>query len=278
MKALVNKIIPFSNVDGDGNRIAIFLQGCPFNCLYCHNPETINVCCECGTCVEHCPTKAITMKQGALKWDESKCCNCDRCIKVCPHKSSPKVKEYTPKDLLEAIKKYFPFTRGVTFSGGECMRYAAFIEEFAALLQPYHKSLLLDSNGYYLFEEYPRLLSLIDGVMLDVKAFDLEQHVWLVGVSNANTIRNLQYLQHVNKLYEVRTVILPEQTAMNESTVLQVISLLKSEIPYKLLAYRPYGVRDEYRELLSNHTTSQDELHRLKELCEKNGYKTIKIV
>ena len=36
----VNKIIPFSSVDGPGNRTAVFVQGCNFNCHYCHNPET----------------------------------------------------------------------------------------------------------------------------------------------------------------------------------------------------------------------------------------------
>ena len=40
----VNKIIPFSAVDGPGNRTAIFLQGCNFDCRYCHNPETRNLC------------------------------------------------------------------------------------------------------------------------------------------------------------------------------------------------------------------------------------------
>ena len=43
MKGIVNKIIPFSNVDGPGNRLSIFFQGCNFDCLYCHNPETIEV-------------------------------------------------------------------------------------------------------------------------------------------------------------------------------------------------------------------------------------------
>ncbi len=37
----VHRIIPFSNVEGTGNRTSIFLQGCQLNCLYCHNPETI---------------------------------------------------------------------------------------------------------------------------------------------------------------------------------------------------------------------------------------------
>lgn len=37
----VHRIIPFSNVEGQGNRTSIFLQGCNINCLYCHNPEMI---------------------------------------------------------------------------------------------------------------------------------------------------------------------------------------------------------------------------------------------
>ena len=44
--ALVNKIIPFSCIDGPGNRTAIFFQGCNLKCTYCHNPETINKCLE----------------------------------------------------------------------------------------------------------------------------------------------------------------------------------------------------------------------------------------
>lgn len=42
----VHKIIPFSNVDGPGNRTAIFVQGCNLNCVYCHNPETIALPCN----------------------------------------------------------------------------------------------------------------------------------------------------------------------------------------------------------------------------------------
>lgn len=37
----VTRIIDFSPVDGPGNRMVVFLQGCNFNCWYCHNPETI---------------------------------------------------------------------------------------------------------------------------------------------------------------------------------------------------------------------------------------------
>lgn len=37
----IHRLLPFSNVEGSGNRSSIFLQGCNLNCLYCHNSETI---------------------------------------------------------------------------------------------------------------------------------------------------------------------------------------------------------------------------------------------
>ena len=45
----VNKIIPFSVVDGPGSRFAVFFQSCGFSCAYCHNPETMRMCTGCGS-------------------------------------------------------------------------------------------------------------------------------------------------------------------------------------------------------------------------------------
>jgi pyruvate-formate lyase-activating enzyme len=66
LTAPVNKIIPFSSVDGPGNRTAVFLQGCNFDCKYCHNPETRNLCVNCMACVSKCPTGALSEKAGKV--------------------------------------------------------------------------------------------------------------------------------------------------------------------------------------------------------------------
>ncbi len=49
LKLPVHRIIPFSNVEGSGNRTSIFVQGCNVNCLYCHNSETIPKTSEAAT-------------------------------------------------------------------------------------------------------------------------------------------------------------------------------------------------------------------------------------
>ena len=56
---LITDTIAFSNVDGPGNRFVVFLQGCNFDCIACHNPYSINLCNHCGDCVAACPSGEI---------------------------------------------------------------------------------------------------------------------------------------------------------------------------------------------------------------------------
>ena len=40
MKGYLTEIETMGLVDGPGMRLVLFLSGCPYRCLYCHNPET----------------------------------------------------------------------------------------------------------------------------------------------------------------------------------------------------------------------------------------------
>ena len=145
--ALVNKIIPFSAVDGPGNRTAIFLQGCNFSCKYCHNPETMHVCFNCGECIKYCPTGAISLVDGKVVYDYKKCCFCDSCFKHCPNNSSPRVRNMTAEEVMVEVKKNVPFIRGITVSGGECTRWPKFLNELMNYIPVNH--LLLNHYLYF---------------------------------------------------------------------------------------------------------------------------------
>ena len=245
MTGLVNKIIPFSSVDGPGNRTSIFLQGCNFNCIYCHNPETINICGNCGTCITACPTTALTKVNEEIIWNKSKCCNCDSCIKVCNNNSSPKVSKMSTADIINEINNYKPFIQGITVSGGECTLQEEFLINLFTKVKLLGLTCFIDSNGSKDFREMPKLLEVCDSVMLDVKSFDNNLHNKYINFDNKYVLSNLEFLASIGKLYEVRTVVVPE-IFNNEETVKKVseiISKYDSNIRYKLIKFRNLGVR-----------------------------------
>ena len=127
--APINKIIPFFFFYGPSNRMAIFFQGCQFNCRFCHNPETINLCIHCGNCVNTCPTNALSLIKNKVIWNKDLCVNCDTCIKTCKNNSSPKITYMDTDRLIEEIKRVSPYIEGITLSGGECTIHKDFIIE-----------------------------------------------------------------------------------------------------------------------------------------------------
>ena len=257
-RAPVNKIIPFSNVDGPGNRTSIFFQGCPFNCLFCHNPETINLCVGCGACVAACPAGALTMGEGRAVWDSAACVQCDTCLKVCPNGASPKVRDMTVEEVLREVKRSAPYIDGVTTSGGECTLYMDFLIDLFTGVKALGKTCLIDSNGSFDFQADPRVLAVCDGVMLDVKAVEPAWSRTLIDRGPELVLKNLHYLLEAGRLQEVRTVIFPGLDAENEETVRHVARVIGDACDYKIIRYRPYGVREVYRARLGEFETDAD--------------------
>ena len=271
ISAPVNRIIPFSNVDGPSNRMAIFFQECMFNCRFCHNPETINMCINCGACVKTCPVKALSIVDGKVVWDKSICVGCDTCIKTCQNNSSPKITWMSVDEVLEEIKKVSPYITGITLSGGECTIRKDFIIKLFPKVKEMGLTALLDSNGSLDFEENKEILEYCDGVMLDVKAYNKEFSDWLIRYPNEVILKNLEYLLKVNKLYEVRTIIFPDRDKDNEETVTYVSNIIKDKCFYKIIRYRQFGVRDEERKVLGDFTTDEEYALKYVKLAKQLG-------
>ena len=250
MKGIINKIIPFSNVDGPGKRLSISFQGCKFDCLYCHNPETIPI------------------------YDLH---NVDEYKKI----YNESLLVMTVEDVINEIGKVASFIQGITVSGGECtLQWKFLIEIFKAVKEKWpHMTCFVDSNGLIPMwtEDKKELLQVMDKMMLDIKAYTKEDHELMTGISNELVLKNFEYLVQIDKIYEVRTVIVPE--ILNNEKMVDDISKLIAKfdknLKYKLIKYRQYGVR---KEILQAYTPSQEYMENLKKIAENNGLTDIIIV
>ncbi len=278
--AIVNRILHSSVVDGPGNRAVVFLQGCNFACSYCHNPETIHCCTNCGACVAKCPAGALSIEDGKVSWNETLCCSCDTCIHICPNLASPRTTVMSAQQVMEQILPDVPFIRGITVSGGECSLQRDFVLELFRMAKEHGLSALMDSNGSYDYASDPELMEVCDGVMLDVKAFDTKAHEALTGCGNDMVLENAVYLAKTGKLEEIRTVIVPD-VLPNSQTVEKITALLRPylttrSIRYKIIAYRKFGVRPPYQAQFRSPTA--EEMQGYYRIAANNGFTDIVLI
>ncbi len=276
-KALVNRILPFSSVDGPGNRTVIFLQGCNFSCLYCHNPETISRCTGCGLCIPACPAGALDSINGRIIWNSTGCTGCDACLEACCSKSSPKAVPMIVEEIMRAIDNVRPFISGITVSGGECTLQKEFLVELFDKVHKTGRTAFIDTNGSIDFSKEEMLTNSMDMVMLDIKSFDEEEHRRLTGMSNDLVLKNAEYLARLGKLYEIRTVIVPGQldNQHNVREISDMISRLNPEIKYKLIKFRPLGVLGDMKKVTA---PSNELMEDLKKSAEEKGCRNVIVV
>lgn len=250
MKGLVTNTISFSTVDGPGNRFVVFLQGCNFNCVACHNPYTINVCNDCGECVDTCPTGALTISgMGTVQWNEATCDGRDTCITVCPYDSTPKARSTDVGELLTRIRRAAPFLSGITVSGGEPTQQTEFVRSlFSAVKADPDLRLLtcfVDSNGATGLETWAALAPAMDGAMIDLKCLDPEIHRRMTGQPNDSVLASIAQLQKLGLLYEVRLLLLAginDDPALLQRTAAWLADI-DPAMRVKLIGFRNHGVR-----------------------------------
>jgi len=172
----VHSVETFGTNDGPGIRLVIFLQGCLFRCLYCHNPDTQKV-------------------------------NSDKAISLSASQIIAKLKKQEP---------YFGSKGGVTFSGGEPTVQAKELLPICKAIKKAGFHITLDSCGAIHTKTVNQLYDVIDLVLLDVKHIDENWHKKLTRASNTNVLANASYREQTGKDLWLRYVLVPGWTDQPE--------------------------------------------------------------
>lgn len=251
LRAMVSRWLPFSCVDGPGNRLVLFLQGCNFRCPGCHNPHTMGLCDHCGDCVPGCPGRALAMQEGRVSWQAELCTHCDRCLDVCPRHASPKTRQMSVAEVLALLRRYGPLLTGVTVSGGEATTQLPFVIALFTAIKAApdlaRLTCLLDSNGSLGETGWQRLLPVLDGAMIDLKGWREPVHLALTGWGRERVLASLQLLAQAGKLAEVRLLLVPGRSDFLDATgaleeALTTFLLSLGPVPIRLNGFRHHGV------------------------------------
>lgn len=188
MSGLILSIKKYSVHDGPGIRVTFFMKGCPLKCLWCHNPEGISPY----------PQEIRQIKKVGNK----------------EFPGTERVGEYySAGDVLDIVKKEDVFIKhsggGVTFSGGEPMLQAEFLEEAlkACKENGYHTA--VDTSGYAPAGSLKSVIPYTDLFLFDLKHMDDLMHIELTGVSNRLILSNYMLLLESGKEMIIRIPVVP---------------------------------------------------------------------
>jgi len=231
---IVLDIQRMSTEDGPGLRTTVFLKGCPLNCGWCHNPESISPhpqvvwnkagCLGCGICIHTCSQKALTEGPSGIVIDRNRCRGCGDCARQCPSLSMALLGEkWLAHDLVTELARdqaYFSASGGgVTLSGGEASLQPKFTGQVLKGLKEKGIHTALDTCGHCSVKTLEQLLPCTDLVLFDIKEMDDKRHEIFTGVSNRKILENLKQVSRLlgsTRLW-IRTPIIPDATARKEN-------------------------------------------------------------
>lgn len=127
--------------------------------------------------------------------------------------ANPKGQDFTPENLAKKIARYKPYFKdsgGVTFSGGEPLLSAKFINETEPFLKERGIGYCLDTSGSVpLTDDVKKCLDNAEMVILDIKFYDAESYKKYTGGDFSLPEAVGKYCSHINKKLWLRTVVVP---------------------------------------------------------------------
>ena len=249
--ATIFDIKHFAVHDGPGIRTTVFLKGCPLKCLWCHNPESIlpkpqlafsnEKCINCRKCESICKNDAHSFENGHNILNKN-CVFCGECEKNCfagaltLYGREVSVSDILP-ELLEDKDFYENSGGGVTLSGGECLMQADFCTKLLKTLKEEGIHTAIDTCGMVSKATLDSVIPYTDIFLYDVKAFDEDIHIKCTGQSNKIILKNLKYLDSLNKKIEIRIPFVPNLNDGQIEKIAKFLSKLKNITRVKVLPY-----------------------------------------
>lgn len=243
--------------DGPGIRTSVFMKGCPLDCIWCHNPESKSAkmeifydarkCIMCGGCALACENHCHSFDSQHI-FNRTDCIRCGKCADVCAADALEKVGKLVSVDeVMEEVMKDEIFYKnsggGMTLSGGEPM--AQFKFTHALLTEAKAKGLhtCIETCGYSLWENYEKIVPLVDIFLFDYKITDPELHKKYTGVSNERILSNLKKLDDEGAAVILRCPIIPtvNDTEDHLSGIAQTANSLKNVLEINIEPYHPLG-------------------------------------
>lgn len=197
--------------DGPGTRTTVFLNGCPFSCKWCCNPEGLSRkpvlmyrevrCVKCGNCLEACPHGAVTKgPDGVPVFDRAFCAVCEShdCVGACYHEGLVlSGKSYSVEDLIRIFQRdrqFWGSGGGVTFSGGEPLLQQDFLRPLLRRCREIGVNTCVETTASLPSDWFMEAASLLDWIFVDIKSMDPEAHKRMTGADNALTLKNIRLL------------------------------------------------------------------------------------
>jgi pyruvate formate lyase activating enzyme len=291
---IISNIQKFSVHDGPGIRTTVFMKGCPLQCRWCANAESIStepelgiirsICNHCGKCIEVCPENAIYFDDDdIIRFDRTRCTVCGECVVVCSTGALTVYgKQATVDDVFKEIEKdrifYEGSGGGVTVSGGEPLRQADFITALFQKCRETGIGTCLDTCGYAATDKLKEVLAFTDYILYDLKHMDTDCHKELTGKANDLILNNAKVIAEskIPILYRIPLIKDINDTMRNIIETAQFIQSLGNGIaveflPYHRLGIGKYDTLDRPYTGEAFQTPSGEEIEALKKIFENYG-------
>ncbi|MFZ5990111.1 MAG: pyruvate formate-lyase-activating protein [Bacillota bacterium] len=197
----------FGTVDGPGIRFVVFMQGCPFCCMYCHNPDT-------------------------WSYEEGSFHTAEEVFK--------KIKRFTPyfKNTGGGV---------TVSGGEPLMQIDFLVELFRCCKEEViHTAIDTNGFHQTSSSNLDALLKYTDMVLLDIKHMNPEKHKKITGFSNNQVLDFAKYLNLKNVPTWIRYVVVPGLTD-DEQGIKDLDSFIKGLSNIEKIELLPFHKMGEHK-------------------------------